>query len=1472
MASDADSRPPAESVQDSSSSQTEPWLLGKYRVEKQIGAGGMGRVYLAVDQDLNRTVALKILPRDKAENPTLVRRFKAEAQAAAQLRHDNIVSVYEAGRIDDQLYIAFEYVEGTDVHQLISRRGVLPVRRSIEIVRQVALALEHAHSRSIVHRDIKPSNLLIRRDGTVKLADLGLARAVDDTAQTAITRAGTTVGTVDYMSPEQARDSKSADIRSDIYSLGCAWYHMLTGHPPFPEGSLTSKLQAHATKEPVDPRSENQAVTDAVVACIHRMMAKRQDDRYQTPAELLEDLSRATLSRETISTDVLAGLSSEAADEDDVPSSRGSSPAAGARSGSGNGKRGQRRSKARRRSPSGGAADAAEHAEATAPKTRRQRERGSGPQAPVTTPPPGSRPAADGPLVRLEPLKIAAVVLVTGGVIFGIQQLTSRFASGLDGAAQRNPFDIAATETDPDQSADPGTDDPGDGSTRTDNEPADSRNPRDRRDPDRRTGSDDRGGNSSGRRPASGSDTPAQPADPDHPVEFTLGREGERPWQPDWLGSVPALETLTQLATARKLDVVRVGRNAPNGPVGDFASIGTALESRLTDNQRLPGLVLLLQGEGPFELPPAVLQLQDLLAIAAEPGSQPVVFLRAASWPTQLRASGRDSSSRAEPHFRVRGGTLALLGLHLIATSSRPSDGPAGPLLSLNDTNLVIRQSSVTLLNESESGTAAASAAAQVVFTVRGGRSTDEDAEPEERRLRVLLDRLTFRARSATAVQLESRATDLVASNCLFFSETAPVLALNVPALSGRPPAVTAAAGPATSATVQPAAAQSATSTEAEPSTSKDRPDTASTETGRSANPPPVRPVAYTTRDKRQPPGQTTADHVLRLHSCTLVGGSQALRFQRAPAGTGRNATIAVQCVNSALASTGSGRAPTLLELTDWTPSTAAASSTGRVDGVSWTSLNSLLCGWERLVWSESISEYQCTGSSRWNLLWGHSGSSLRIRPAARMPQHDGEPAEWKPGDAEIDSSLAGTVRTTDNTLPGCLRLELTVPAPAALPRTRLSLHRPVLPDWLERPSTEAESENAHVIPFELNRRTSLARLVASGDWPDGTIIVARGSGTVAIEPVVLKRRRLTIRFEDDGSDALWIEPQSKSGAAPALFHVADGGSLRLEGARINMPRATRKQDSFPPWVFRMAGNGLALAQCTVNTPRFQVENFTGVVDWPAGTTPSAAGRQTMAPPGHYDTALLIEDTWIAGEGLFLRAPLERRAIVLRNSAIAMMSDLMQFDLTSANGNPDSAVEISSCTLATPGIVFDLKATIRDDVSQRPLRLFVDSTIFGESPQPQNDSPQEMIILQFVGNILDRSQVVWQGERNAWMTAAVRAYFKGPGLLPNNRPDYQRDFQQRWTGESSATGALASPGDVVLAEPLPHRQKLLPASYLLQPGCRAATWSVTGNILGARVEELSPAPATKEPPKKNERRPGRTRLTPRGRQSSQPGF
>ncbi len=293
--------------------------IGKYKILSHIATGGMGAVYKAYDTENKREAALKLLSREMASKPTMVERFKREARHSEQLRHENIVTLYEFAEAKGTYFIAMEFVDGIDLHEYITRKKVLDPEESRQIMIQASKALEHAHKHGIVHRDIKPSNFLVcRKHGQilVKLTDLGLSRQTT-TDEFRVTRAGTTVGTVDYISPEQARDSGAADIRSDLYSLGCTWYHMLTGKAPFSEGGLAERLFNHINKEPEDVRKLNPRVTEAARAVLNRMLAKEPADRYQTPTELLNDLMLLDKrKRPPAARDVVEGLVEEEVAED----------------------------------------------------------------------------------------------------------------------------------------------------------------------------------------------------------------------------------------------------------------------------------------------------------------------------------------------------------------------------------------------------------------------------------------------------------------------------------------------------------------------------------------------------------------------------------------------------------------------------------------------------------------------------------------------------------------------------------------------------------------------------------------------------------------------------------------------------------------------------------------------------------------------------------------------------------------------------------------------------------------------------------------------------------------------------------------------------------------------------------------------------------------------------------------------------
>jgi len=300
--------------QDPSNAGKPPVRLGKYEVLSRIGKGGMGTVYRAVDTDLNRLVALKVLSPEMAAKPAMLERFRQEARSAARLKHENIITVHDVGEQNGTYYIALEFVDGKDLHDFIGRKGKLEPAQAREILTQAARALEHAHSLGMVHRDVKPSNFLVSEEGGrlhVKLADMGLARMTGD-EDAKITKDHTTVGTIDYMAPEQANNSRAADIRSDLYSLGCTLYHMLAGHSPFPKGSIPERIVAHFKVEPPDIQKLNDKVPDDLAAILKKMLAKKPSHRYQTPAELIFDLESPDIALKPLNADNPKPVSSPA--------------------------------------------------------------------------------------------------------------------------------------------------------------------------------------------------------------------------------------------------------------------------------------------------------------------------------------------------------------------------------------------------------------------------------------------------------------------------------------------------------------------------------------------------------------------------------------------------------------------------------------------------------------------------------------------------------------------------------------------------------------------------------------------------------------------------------------------------------------------------------------------------------------------------------------------------------------------------------------------------------------------------------------------------------------------------------------------------------------------------------------------------------------------------------------------------------
>jgi serine/threonine protein kinase len=262
--------------------------IDRYVLQDLIGQGGMGRVYLAKDSRLSRQVAIKVLSTTRMNNPRAIARFQREAKVGAQLQHENLVRIYDEGESGNIRYLVMEFIEGKNIAHLIAEQGPLAWAPAVRLIRQIALGLEHAQIKGLIHRDVNPSNILVTHDGIAKLTDLGLAIDLADEAN--VTRDGATVGTFDYISPEQAKHSREVDTRSDIYSLGCTFYHVLSGRVPFPVPSLAEKLYAHQLHQAEPLHTLVPDIPEGLSRIVSKMMAKKPEDRYSTPLAVAQAL------------------------------------------------------------------------------------------------------------------------------------------------------------------------------------------------------------------------------------------------------------------------------------------------------------------------------------------------------------------------------------------------------------------------------------------------------------------------------------------------------------------------------------------------------------------------------------------------------------------------------------------------------------------------------------------------------------------------------------------------------------------------------------------------------------------------------------------------------------------------------------------------------------------------------------------------------------------------------------------------------------------------------------------------------------------------------------------------------------------------------------------------------------------------------------------------------------------------------
>ncbi len=293
------------------------FTVGKYKLLERVGVGGMGQVFLCEHLFMKKRVAVKILPPAKAEQPAALGRFYREARAAGQLEHPNIVRTHDIDQDGNLHYIVMEYVDGSNLLDMVKHHGPMPAPRAAHYIRQTALGLQYAFDNGLIHRDIKPGNVLVDRNGTAKLLDMGLARFYQDQSDMLTVKYDDKIvlGTADYVAPEQVANSHAVDVRADIYALGGSLYFLLAGHPPFPTGTVSQKLLWHRTKDPTPLRQVRPDVPDGLAAVVAKMMHKDPAQRYQTPAEVAVELAQWAAAEVPVPTEAeLPALSKAARD------------------------------------------------------------------------------------------------------------------------------------------------------------------------------------------------------------------------------------------------------------------------------------------------------------------------------------------------------------------------------------------------------------------------------------------------------------------------------------------------------------------------------------------------------------------------------------------------------------------------------------------------------------------------------------------------------------------------------------------------------------------------------------------------------------------------------------------------------------------------------------------------------------------------------------------------------------------------------------------------------------------------------------------------------------------------------------------------------------------------------------------------------------------------------------------------------
>ncbi len=1419
--------------------------IGKYTIKKKIGAGGMGAVYLAEDATLRRICALKVLPPEKAGNATLVKRFRAEAVSAANLRHENIVAVYETGEADGYLYIALEYVEGTDVANLVNKRGTIPLKRSIEMVRQVASALEHALQQEIVHRDIKPGNLLVRRDGVVKLADLGLARSLDENVDTSITRAGTTVGTVDYMSPEQARDSKAADVRSDIYSLGCTWYYMLTGEPPFPDGSLTNKLRSHAETPIPDPRKLNPAVSEAVYGVLQRMCDKKPARRYQTPKELLDDLEKASLNGDLVSNAILSddADSGEAASkarytatveygEDDGPP--GYVETEEPRRGSKRSKPSKQETEDDREAETFGAGgddvfldDISDAEDREAPSPPRKMSKPSKRDAADDDAPSGKRAPqgkardkeklseTEEPKKRTNaPLFYAMVGLAVIGITMGIVWIISEFDKTSFEQSDRmaNPFarrDEVKQNSGPGQGTSTVGANAGAGTTTGGGTPGVGPNAND--------GQPGPGGTTiggSGQQGDSGSNAIGGQGGPvvdKGSISARVGGDGT-----PGAGDTPATGGTGSAAGAGGTGGSTIGGNtggsgtstagpasvgnttiggssgssAGNTTIGQAGAKNTSGGSKASARPSSPHIEARTKQETAF-LPGWASQQRpasNLATIVVQPG-----------------AAGDGKVASLNEAFEKIGDAGALIRL----AGNGPF--PLYPVKIADKTRIVI-----------EPADAANSSAAPVIVLLppKDDAAVSNFVEVvnttlDLRGVHLALDADGFET-DADDAMLSAVGSDLFLQNCSLSAKGMPESPMTAVKIAGKVKRTDAKAGSQPRVLIDNTVIRGNKLTAL--TVNSEYVDLVARNSviwSGAATAVRFGPIARTDGDSAR------TVHLASTTLCSLTCAVQIAGDASQPVPT------SFDLLNSLIAASSGADAPVLLNLEGWNQN-QQKSAFGKF--INWKSTASLYTGWSTLIRLNPGAQAVATSSAQWQKEW-------KEKEKGQAEKDQFQEATW-PGQRIADIAAAGDlealapqtvgkqyVKTGEGGWPGCQTERLTIANVGSLVPAQVAATRPALPKGLfQAPVRE-------VLRVDVTK-DDLGKFLAGRKLQNGTQIVAVGSGVRQSSPIVIENAWVSLKFEQAEGAPLVLVPKAGDGKYDGFISIVNGGMEIFEAA-FTTPAS--QQQAVPKWMIQAIDSDLAMWRCRVQSSLTSAARNKGLIQ--------VLSRNARPPSrvfeGSYDGYTWFEECFLAGSGTMVEADTRRRALVAKNCVIVSRDDLFAFNVGQPDAQIGGVVDFRNSTLSAADQFFQVRCEDLGRPSSSALAVYADRCVFAP-PLRAGQQKVTPTLLTYSGPMLEQKQLQWWEKRCGYAPEITR-FLRAESDNASSAQDFEGVWVQQW-GSGQVSEALLGVKGVVLQKELPtktdDRAKLEPTDFVLQSGSRAAAWDDKRPI-GAPVVQMN---------------------------------